>query len=156
MKKFFQKVSDFVTKLFGGIRKLEKFLQDHVDDAMSFVNLLRSYSSNPYVLTVISLLPDKLQAKGGEFLMKYEKTLDKVIAELNIGNDCMSKPTFLERLQCFVAHYKLLTPAMQEAVSHKIVALYAMESSGRKVKQHIIDKVVQDRVVDLKNKITGG
>lgn len=155
MKKFFQAIGNFVTNVFGGIKKIEKFLRDHVDDALGFVTLLRAYSGSPYVLTVLTLLPDKLKSKGEGFIKKYEELLDKVIAELSIGTDCLEKATFQERLQCFADHYKKLSPAMQDAVAHKIVALYATASSGGKVRQHIVDKIVQDRLVDVKNKITG-
>lgn len=154
MKKFFQKIGAFVTKIFGGLRKFEKFLRDHADDGLEFVTLLRTYSANPYVLTITALLPKKWQDKVGEGLSKFESILDKVIAELNIGTECIKKETFLERLQCFVAHYKTLSPAVQDALSHKIAALYASHSSGGTVRQHIVDKVIQDRLVDLKNNIT--
>lgn|GEM_PF-939127 len=154
MKKFFQKVGLFFVKIFGGLKKFEQFLQDHVDDAISIVSNIRLLVNHPAVITLMAVLPPKLQQAAQEAIDRIETILDKVIVELNIGQDCLQKETFAERLACFIAHIRELSPAMQEAAYLKIATLYTEQSSGAEVKRSVVDAIVANRFIDGKFNIT--
>lgn len=150
MKKFFQKVGLFFVKIFGGLKKFEQFLQDHVDDAIGIVSNIRLLVNHPAVITLMAVLPPNLQQAAQDAIDKVESILDKVIYELNIGEECLAKATFPDRLACFIAHIRGLSPAMQEAVYAKIATLYTEQSSGADVKRSVVDAIVHNRLIDGK------
>jgi hypothetical protein len=156
MKKFFQKVGAFFALLFGGAKKFEQFLIDHVDDAIDIVNKIRNIVENPVILTIMSVLPDKYKNAAGEVLQKIQSTLDKVLADLSIANDCLQKPTFIERLKCFTEKLKKLTPVEREAYYKAIAAAYVKYHPDNKqpLADSAINAIVETRFLDRKNSIS--
>ena len=75
MKKFFQKIGAFLALVFGGAKKFEKFLQEHVDDAIAIVEKIKKAVENPLILTVIAILPSRYRNIASEVLARIESTL---------------------------------------------------------------------------------
>lgn len=155
MKKFFQKIGAFFQKFFGGVKKFEQFLKDHIDDAIGIVAQIQLLINNPATITLLAVLPPKYSEVAGEALFKAQTALDKVITQLNLSNECLQKETFTERLTCFIIQLRGLSPEVREGVLRQFATLYARESSGNTVKKNIINGAIESRFMDIKNGITG-
>lgn len=154
MKKFFQKIAGFFVLLFGGAKKFEKFLQDHVDDAIEIVSKIKAAVESPIVATLIFFLPAKYKAAIGPIITKIESVLERVLVELQVSQDCLGKQTTAERLKCLVDHLRTLSPAMRDAVYFKFASLYTQYSSDAQIKGSIVDAIVQNRFIEQKENIS--
>lgn len=153
MKKLWLRIKAFFALVFGGAKKFEKFLIDHVDDAIAIVDKIRRAVENPVIITLIGFLPDKYRDVAGEVLARVESVLDKVLADLTISNTCLQMPTTATRLKCFVDNLKQMSPAAREAMYMKFASLYAQHSSGITEKTSRIDTAVQMRFLEKKENI---
>lgn len=153
MKHFFQKLGAFFSRIFGGVRKVTKWIEEHVDDAIDIVGKIKALVENPMTLILVKLLPDKWEGKAEEALQKIQPILVKVMTALNLGEGCLQKETFLEQVQCFIEEIRKLSPSHRAAVYHKIASLYAAESSGHELKQNVVETLVQARFMERKNEL---
>lgn len=154
MKKFFQKIGLFLAKLLGGLRKFEKFLVAHVDDAIAIGKKILEYTGNPVLIGLLELLPDKLKDKSQDVIDKIEKALILAIDDVAIAKDCLSKPTTEEKLLCFINAIKNFSPHHRDAVISKLVSRMVANHSDVKVKQSVIDTIVQNRFFDQKHQLS--
>ncbi|MGN6476323.1 MAG: hypothetical protein ACTHKV_03785 [Flavipsychrobacter sp.] len=153
MKKFFQKIAGFFVLVFGGAKKFEKFLIEHVDDAIEIVTKIKQAVESPVVATLIFFLPAKYKAAIGPVLTKIESTLERVLLELQVSQVCLEKATTAERLKCFVDHLRTMSPAMQDAVYFKFASLYTRYNSDTQLKGSVVDAIVQNRFIEQKENI---
>lgn len=154
MKKFFQRVWGFVVKIFGGLKKVEAFLREYVDDALDIANKIKALVDSPTTVILLGLLPDRLKDQAAKALAKIEPILDKTLTALGIGEDCLSKPTLLDRVACFVERLREMSPAMRSAVYQKFASTYTKLASKTDQPEHIVDTVVQIRYADRKNNLS--
>lgn len=145
MKKVLQVIAAFFASLFSSAQKFEQFLADHVDDAIDIVSKIKAAVNNPVIGSIFFFFPEKYKAAGAEALLRVQTILDKVLAELQMSDECLKKATTYERLKCFIEQLKQLSPAMQDAAYHKFAALYAKNSSGGKLSNSAYDTAVQNR-----------
>lgn len=153
MKKFFKKIGGFFAMLFGGAKKFEKFLIEHVDDAIAIVNKIKDVVNNPVMITLLTLLPGKYSNAALSVLQKIELVIDKVIIDLNIADTCLQKETFAQRVRCFIEAVGKLSPTMKDAVFQKFASLYTKYSSDTELKSRIVDAIVQNRYLEQKEVI---
>lgn len=151
MKRLLQRVWGFILKIFGGLKKVESFLREHVDDALDIANKIKHLVDNPATVILLRLLPDRLQAQAEKALATIEPILDKTLIALGIGEDCLSKATLVDRVACFVERLRELSPAMRSAVYQKFAAAYVKQASGTDQPEHVLDTLVQVRYLDRKN-----
>lgn len=154
MKKIFQRVWGFVVKIFGGLKKVEAFLRDHVDDALDIANKIKALVDSPTTVILLGLLPDRLKDQAEKALAKIEPILDKTLTALGIGEDCLNKPTLVDRVACFVERLRELSPAMRSAMYQKFASTYTKLASNTDQPDHIIDTMVQVRYADRKNNLS--
>jgi hypothetical protein len=143
----------FILKVFGGLRKVEAFLRDHVDDALDIVNKIKHLVENPTTVILLKLLPDRLEAEAEKALAIIAPILDKSLIALGIGEECLNKATLIDRIACFVERIRELSPAMRSAVYQKLASTYVSVASGHTQPEHVVDMLVQARYVDRKNKL---
>ena|SRR5687767_10912670 len=154
MKKFFQRVWGFVVKIFGGLKKVEAFLREYVDDALDIANKIKALVDSPTTVILLGLLPDRLKDQAEKALAKIEPILDKTLTALGIGEECLNKATLLEKVTCFIERLREMSPAMRSAVYQKFASTFTKISSETDQPEHIVDTVVQIRYADRKNKLT--
>lgn len=150
MKKLWTKIKGFFALVFGGAKKFEAFLIDHVDDAIAIVSKIKQAVENPVIITLIGFLPEKYKTVGGAVLARIESVLDKVLTDLAISNQCLQLPTTASRLKCFVDNLKQFSPAAREAMYMKFASLYTQYSSGTAESRSRIDTAVQMRFLEQK------
>jgi hypothetical protein len=153
MKKLLTKIKGFFALVFGGAKKFETFLIDHVDDAIAIVSKIKQAVENPVIITLIGFLPEKYKTVGGAIIARIESVLDKVLQDLVISNQCLQQPTTAARLKCFIDNLKKLSPAAQEALYMKFASLYAAYSSGSEESRSRIDTAVQMRFLEQKENL---
>lgn len=153
MKKLWLRIKAFFALVFGGAKKFEKFLIDHVDDAIAIVSKIKQAVENPVIISLIGFLPEKYKTVGSEILARVESVLNKVLEDLAISNQCLQLPTTASRLKCFIDNLKQMSPAAREALYMKFASLYAQHSSGSKEKTSRIDTAVQMRFLEKKENI---
>jgi hypothetical protein len=153
MKKLWLKITGFIALVFGGAKKFEKFLEDHVDDAIEIVSKIKNAVENPVIITFIGFLPEKYKTAATMILARIEMVLGKVLDELVITNDCLSQPTTASKLKCFIDNLKKLSPAAQEAMYMKFASLYTQHSSQSTESRSRIDTAVQMRFLEKKENL---
>lgn len=153
MKRIFQRVWGFVLKIFGGLKKVEAFLREHVDDALDIANQIKKLVESPTTVILLRLLPDRLQAQAEKALKTLEPILDKTLIALGIGEECLAKATLVDRVACFVEKIREMSPAMRAAVYQKFAAAYVRQASGTDQPDHVLDTLVQVRYLDRKNQL---
>jgi hypothetical protein len=153
MKRFFQRVWGFLVGIFGGLKKVEAFLREHVDDALDIANKIKALVDSPATVILLKLLPDRLKDEAEKALAKIEPILDKTLTALGIGQDCLNKATLVDRVACFVERLRELSPAMRSAVYQKFASTYTQIASSTDQPEHIVDTVVQIRYADRKNNL---
>jgi hypothetical protein len=153
MKRFFQRVWGFMLKIFGGLKKVEAFLRDHIDDALDITNKIKALVDNPATVILLRLLPDRLQAQAEKALQTIEPILDKTLIALGIGAECLNRAELVERVACFIEKIRAMSPAMRSAVYQKFASTYVKQASGTEQPEHIVDALTQIRYVDRKNRL---
>lgn len=156
MKNLLHKIGAFFTILFGGAKKFEQFLEDHVDDGLAIMNKIYSFTNSPLIIAIEDILPDKYKTAVDDIKIKIQTNLEKVIADITGGKDCLTKATFPEKLECLLVYIKTLTPTMQDGAKLKSASAYVQASLGDKAvdyKQSTIDTAVQTRLFAQKNNI---
>jgi hypothetical protein len=157
MKKFFQKIGNFFGRVFGGIKKFERFLSEHIDDAIDIVGKLRAYVENPASstigLTLMILLPEKYLTKGGEVLEKIKRGLDAAMSKLEIGQECLGKENFNEKILCLALYLKGLPPSLREGAYRTIAAEITKAKSGESLKDSRLNTIVEMRLLERKEGI---
>jgi hypothetical protein len=153
MKRFFQRAWGFILKVFGGLKKVEAFLRDHIDDALDVANKIKALVESPTTVILLRLLPDRLQAQAEKALKTIEPILDKTLIALGIGEECLGKATLVDRVACFVEKIRAMSPAMRSAVYQKFAATYTKLASGTDQPDNVVDLLVQARYVDRKNQL---
>lgn len=150
MKRFFQRVWIFLQGVFGGFKKFEQFLTDHVDDAIDIAGKIKAIVDSPATILIIKLLPEKYRTNIEKALAKIEPILDKTVEILNIGGDCLSKTTTLEKITCFVEQLRKRSPKEQEGIIRQFASTYAQVSSGFKYRDSMVNAAVENRYLDKK------
>lgn len=153
MKRFFQRAWGFILKIFGGLKKVEQFLKDHIDDALDVANKIKALVDNPATVILLRLLPDRLEAQAEKALATIEPILDKTLIALGIGEECLNKPTLVDRVACFVERIREMSPAMRSAVYQKFASTYTKLASKTDQPDNVVDLLVQARYVDRKNQL---
>ncbi len=153
MKRFFQRAWGFILKVFGGIKKVEAFLREHIDDALDVANKIKALVDSPTTVILLRLLPDRLKDQAEKALNVLEPILDKTLTALGIGEECLQKPTLVDRIACFIEKIRAMSPPMRAAVYQKFAATYTKIASGTDQPDHIVDTLVQVRYVDKKNQL---
>lgn len=153
MKKLWLKITGFLALVFGGAKKFEKFLEEHVDDAIAIVSKIKYAVENPVIITFISFLPEKYKTAASVVLTRIELVLGKVLDDLALANDCLSQPTTASKLKCFIEQLKKLRPAAQEAMYMKFASLYTQYNSESTESRARIDTAVQMRFLEQKEKL---
>jgi len=153
MKRFFQRAWGFILKVFGGLKKVEAFLRDHIDDALDVANKIKALVDSPTTVILLKLLPDRLEAQAEKALKTIEPILDKTLTALGIGEECLGKATLVDRVACFVERIRELSPAMRSAVYQKFASTYVRVASHTNQPEHVVDTLTQIRYLDRKNQL---
>lgn len=153
MKRLLQRVWGFILKIFGGLKKVEAFLREHIDDALDIANKIKHLVENPATVILLKLLPDRLEAQAEKALKILEPILDKTLIALGIGEECLNKATLVDRVACFVEKIREMSPAMRSAIYQKFAATYVKQASGTDQPEHVLDTLVQVRYLDRKNQL---
>jgi hypothetical protein len=145
MKKFFQRIWATVSLVFGNAQTFEKFLEDHVDEAIYVVGKVKQAVENPVLISLMGILPPQYKSAAGAVLAKVDWVLSQVLTDLGIGNNCFQLPTTAQKLKCFIDNIKNFTPAHQEGIYLKMATLYTTYKSGTTASRSAVDTAVQGR-----------
>lgn len=151
MKKFFKLIGQFFHKLFDGAKRFEKFLNEHVDDALEIANKIRAALTSSEVLTLLDLLPEKYQNAAEDVQRKVLDQLERAVIKLNLSNDCLQKATLLEKVQCMIEVLKQRSEMDANGNIQKLATAFLMENDERQVSEHIADTIILTRLTDKKN-----
>jgi hypothetical protein len=158
MKKFFQKIGLFLTRMFGGLRKFAKFLNDHVDDAIAIGKKILEYMNNPAVVSVEGLLSyllgDKYKYASEEVIQKVIDALLKAIDDMVGAKGCFDKPTAEQKILCFIDLLKQKTEHDRDGTLVKALSRFIVHKNGGEIKSNVADTMLQTRFFDLKHGIT--
>jgi hypothetical protein len=156
MKNLLHKIGAFFTLIFGGAKKFEQFLENHVDEGISIMSSVEKVISGELVTDLISFLPTPLKTVASNLQSDIEAKLDKVITEIAGGQSCLSLPTFAEKVTCLANYIKSLSQPMQQAALMKGASLY-VQAAAPNAKVSTVDTMVQTRYFAQKNNmpITG-
>lgn len=154
MKKFFQAIGRFFANIFSSAKKFNKFLLDHVDDAIAIAGNVRDLVNNPALNSIIDILPEKFKTATKDVQEKILSTLEKALADINISAGCLAKETIQEKIACFVAAIKGLSPMVQNGAIQKLATAMVMNTEQGKemnLSEHLADTIVLSRLTDQKN-----
>lgn len=147
MKKVLKKIGDFFVKLFGGVKKAQDWLEDHVPEAIELINRIITIATSPTVsLTVdsiLSLFGENIRNGGAEGKAKAIKLLADAARMMNIGNDCLNKPSDPEVILCFVEALKKRSPIDMQSTATKIGSLYLLQQQPELLKLSDTDTALQ-------------
>lgn len=134
MKKTLKKIGDFFVRLFGGVKKAKDWLDEHVPEAIELINRLIGIATDPRVtLTadiIISLLPENIRNGSEEARSKAIKYLADAARFFQITNDCISQPTDIEVILCFVEALKKRSPVDLQGSATKFGSIYLMKQKA--------------------------
>jgi hypothetical protein len=143
MKKLWLKIETFFVTTFGSEEKLEKFLLDHAGEAIEVFGEIKTLVQSPVITAIEVALPLQFTNAVESIRTKIETVVDKVVAELNIGQACLLLPTFGQRLSCFIMEIKKLSPKMQDAAIMKGASSYVSLIAEQPVKEAMADTAIQ-------------
>jgi hypothetical protein len=157
-KSLIQVLDNFFAKLFGGIRKLEKFLSDHLDFGVALAGNVRNYVEGldqqiDSSLTLQLLLPAKWLNKIDEHSDKIKLAIDKVMLEAGIGQECLAKETFDERLACLIVYIRGLSDKRRSEIYKDIAKEVTRAKSGMEVKDNRLNYLLEGRLLKTKENL---
>ncbi len=130
----------FGRKLKDLFKKFDDFLRNNVDTALKVTTGIKLLLDSPLTSLITQVIPgdwdDKIAAKA-------KLALGKAIDTLALVDKCIKVEPFEEKLLCFARELKLLSPAMQQAVLHKLASHVASELDGNRFKRNQYDAFVQ-------------
>lgn len=147
MKKLWLKIQAFFVTLFGSEKKLEKFIHDHVDEAVAIFTEIRNVVKSPVINVIELVLPAKFTGIIESARKKIEDILDIVIVKTVGVAACASLPTFQQRFECYIAFVKTLSPMLQGKAMLGGASTYLRETAPIALKESVADTVVQQRVL---------
>lgn len=152
MKNFLHKIGALFTLIFGGAKQFEQFLETHVDEGIAIMSSVRQIVGGTVVTDLISFLPAKYKVIAVAAQAAIEAKLDKVIADITGGKDCLTLPTFADKVNCLASYIKSLSPAMQDAALLKGASMY-VQAAVPNAKVSTVDTMVQTRYFGQVNNI---
>lgn len=158
MKKFFAKILVILRKLLGGVKKFNRFLETHVDDAIDIAKKIREFANDHSAIidTIFDILPVRYQDASQEVLEKIMQTLDKAIVDLAISKGCLEKETLLDKIKCFVEAIRERSEldrngAIQKLATAMLLQTHEPVEGGDAMSEHIADNIVVSRLTQQKN-----
>lgn len=134
MKKLLLKIKGYAILIFGGAKKVESFISEHVDDAVSIVETIKWLVENPVVITIMNIFPEKFGGKAKQVLERIQLYIVEVLSGLKVGEVCLTMPTLLEKMQCLVTQLKNMKEQDRKTVYNEMAVNYVRAVSARYTK----------------------
>ncbi len=129
LKERLDKIGNFFVRLFAGLKKYEHFVEENMPFIIEFVKRIIGIARSPEVMTIESLLGDKLQNKTEAEKEKILSVVEKGVDKMQLTTDCLGKPTLLEKLQCFGEAFKKRSETDQNGTAAKLASTLLLHAS---------------------------
>ena len=150
MKKFFQKVGAWLKKTFGSIKKVEKFIEEHVDDVIDVAGKILSYANNPVLFSMVTaFLPEKYKNASREAQEKLVSILTKAIDILGISNTCLNEIDPYKKILCFVSAINAFSDVMKKKTALAL-ATEMLKQQEPALPTSVADNMITGRIAERK------
>lgn len=129
LKERLDKIGNFFVRLFAGLKKYEKFVEDNMPVIIEFVKKIIGIARSQEVMTIEYLLGEDLQNKTEAEKEKILSIVEKGVDKMQLSTDCLSKPTLLEKLQCFADLFAKRSETDQNGTAIKLASTILMVAS---------------------------
>lgn len=137
-KKFCQRFKEKITQLRA---KFNKFLENHVDEALAITTIIKNAIDNP----IADILVKMTKTTTDDVVLEKMKTaLSITVDKLAIVNACNEHEELEAKIQCWIKHIKLLPKDAQDAMLAKFGQVLTAQLDGNKESQNIYDAAFQN------------
>lgn len=150
MKRFFQKVGAWLKKSFGSVKKVEQFIEEHVDDVIDVAAKILSYTSNPVLFSMVTaVLPEKYKNASKEAQEKMVDILTKAIDILGISNTCLHIADPYQKILCFVGAINSFSNVMKKKTALAL-ATEMVKQQRPDLPTSVVDNMITGRIAEKK------